>query len=94
MAYITEFSIDDKIRFRTKVVVAEHQDTTEGIWFLTVADSEQQEIKVFALRLTVALGLTSEFVDFAMCDDSLYAPCSMPVYHQCRTEYICVYVNS
>lgn len=59
-AYATKFALADKIRFWTKVVVAEHQDTAEGGWVLTVVDSEQHESKVFARRLIIASGLTSE----------------------------------
>lgn len=59
-AYAAKFGIADKIRLQTKVIVAEHQDTPEGGWILTVTDSEQRETKVFARRLIIASGLTSE----------------------------------
>jgi cation diffusion facilitator CzcD-associated flavoprotein CzcO len=59
-AYAANFKITDLIRFRTNVLVAEHQDTAEGGWMLTVANSKQEETKVFARRLIIATGLTSE----------------------------------
>ncbi|KAK1521175.1 hypothetical protein CABS01_05680 [Colletotrichum abscissum] len=59
-AYADEFGITDKIRSCHKVIVAEHQETSEGGWFLTVANSQNGEIRVFARRLIIATGLTSE----------------------------------
>lgn len=60
-AYATNFGIDSRIRLNTKVVTAEHQDTAEGGWILTIAAGPgATETKVFARRLIVATGLTSE----------------------------------
>lgn len=59
-AYAVSFGINDSIRFNTKVLAAEHQDTASGGWVLTVAGFEKEEIKIFARRLIVATGLTSE----------------------------------
>ncbi|KAG9255629.1 uncharacterized protein F5Z01DRAFT_721474 [Emericellopsis atlantica] len=58
-AYAAKFGIDTLIRANSKVTVAEHQETAEGGWVLTVA-SGQQETTVFARRLIIASGLTSE----------------------------------
>ncbi|KAL2677357.1 hypothetical protein Neosp_011126 [[Neocosmospora] mangrovei] len=59
-AYAAKFGINDLIRVKTKVLVAEHQDTAEGGWVLTVAGSNEEETKVYARRLIIATGLTSE----------------------------------
>lgn len=59
-AYADKFGITDKIRSCHKVIVAEHQETSEGGWFLTVADSKDEKVRVFARRLIIATGLTSE----------------------------------
>ncbi|KAK2792220.1 hypothetical protein FQN51_001879 [Onygenales sp. PD_10] len=59
-AYAANFGLTDLIRLQTKVLVAEHQDTNTGGWILTVAGSKQEEYKVFARRLIIATGLTSE----------------------------------
>lgn len=59
-AYAVKFGIVELIRFQTKVIVAEHQETAEGGWILTVANSKQEESKVFARRLILATGLTSD----------------------------------
>ncbi|KAK3316905.1 hypothetical protein B0H66DRAFT_562381 [Apodospora peruviana] len=60
-AYASEFGIADLIRFDTKVVVAEHQDTDEGGWVLTLANAKRKdEKKVFARKLIIATGLTSD----------------------------------
>ncbi|KAL6359944.1 hypothetical protein LRP88_05640 [Fusarium phalaenopsidis] len=58
-AYAVKFGIIDLIRVKTKVLVAEHQDTAEGGWVLTVAGSKE-ETKVYTRRLIIATGLTSE----------------------------------
>ncbi|KAI1499254.1 hypothetical protein F5X99DRAFT_291353 [Biscogniauxia marginata] len=58
-AYATHFGIAGFIRLGTKVLSAEHQDTAEGGWILTVAAPGHEE-KVFAQRLVIATGLTSE----------------------------------
>ncbi|KAL6354018.1 hypothetical protein LRP88_12649 [Fusarium phalaenopsidis] len=44
-AYAAKFGINDLIRVKTKVLVAEHQDTAEGGWVLTVASSKKEETK-------------------------------------------------
>ncbi|KAM0257016.1 hypothetical protein ACHAQJ_004609 [Trichoderma viride] len=59
-AYVDKFNLGSSIRLRTKVTVAEHQDTPNGGWVLTIVNQEGQESKVFAKRLIVATGLTSE----------------------------------
>ena len=59
-AYTAKFGITDLIRLQTNVLVAEHQDTENGGWVLTVADSKQEVTKVFARRLIIATGLTSD----------------------------------
>ncbi|KAI6784004.1 uncharacterized protein J7T54_004550 [Emericellopsis cladophorae] len=58
-AYAARFGIDTLIRANSKVTAAEHQETAEGGWVLTVSN-DQQETTVFARRLIVASGLTSE----------------------------------
>lgn len=58
-AYADKFGITSRIRLRTKVLTAEHHDTAEGGWTLTVAGPDG-EYKVFARRLIIATGLTSE----------------------------------
>ncbi|KAL2018023.1 hypothetical protein VTK56DRAFT_1339 [Thermocarpiscus australiensis] len=63
-AYAAEFGIAEHIRLRTRVLSAEHQDTAEGGWVLTIAfpdaDDKQQQKRVGARRLVIATGLTSE----------------------------------
>ncbi|KAK3385718.1 hypothetical protein B0H63DRAFT_186939 [Podospora didyma] len=60
-AYAAEFGIADKIRFNTKVVSAEHQDTADGGWILTVANTKHGgTTRIFARRLIIATGLNSE----------------------------------
>lgn len=59
-AYAKKFGIIDKIRSSHKVFVAEHQETAEGGWILTVSNANKEETKVFARRLIVATGMTSE----------------------------------
>ncbi|SPQ27073.1 fee1d58e-21ec-4d75-a55d-3a4d30cd2ab5 [Thermothielavioides terrestris] len=65
-AYVAEFGIADCIRLRTKVLSAEHQDTPEGGWVLTIAASSdangaaQEQKRVKTRRLIVATGLTSD----------------------------------
>ncbi|KAI0593185.1 hypothetical protein F4775DRAFT_608207 [Biscogniauxia sp. FL1348] len=59
-AYASHFGIAGFIRVQTKVLCAEHQDTAEGGWILTVAALGQDEKKVYARRLIIATGLTSE----------------------------------
>jgi cation diffusion facilitator CzcD-associated flavoprotein CzcO len=59
-AYVDKFNLGSSIRLQTKVTVAEHQDTLRGGWILTIVNQEGQESKVFAKRLIVATGLTSQ----------------------------------
>ncbi|KAI2629910.1 FAD/NAD(P)-binding domain-containing protein [Hypoxylon sp. NC1633] len=58
-SYAAHFGIGDLIRLEHKVIVVEHQDTSEGGWFLTAA-TPTGESKIFARRLIIATGLTSE----------------------------------
>ena len=58
-AYAANFGITDCVRLNTKVVAAEHQDTAQGGWILTVIGPGQDETKVFARRLIIATGRTS-----------------------------------
>ncbi|EAQ87700.1 hypothetical protein CHGG_04319 [Chaetomium globosum CBS 148.51] len=57
--YAEKFGIFDKIRFQSAVSVAEHQDTPEGGWILTVQNGAAQS-RIFARKLVMAGGLTSE----------------------------------
>lgn len=59
-AYAAKFGIADKVRPRHKVRTAEHQETAEGGWVLTVANGAGEESRVFARHLVIATGLTSE----------------------------------
>jgi cation diffusion facilitator CzcD-associated flavoprotein CzcO len=59
-AYVEKFNLGSSIRLQTKVTIAEHQDTPKGGWTLTVVNQEGRDSKVFAKRLIVATGLTSE----------------------------------
>ncbi|OTA99896.1 hypothetical protein M426DRAFT_66913 [Hypoxylon sp. CI-4A] len=59
-AYADEFGITDFVRLETKVLTAEHEDTAEGGWTLTVKPLHGAETKVFARRLIIATGLLSE----------------------------------
>ncbi|KAK4952193.1 hypothetical protein LTR10_010115 [Elasticomyces elasticus] len=59
-AYAAKFGIADFVRLQTKVLVAEHRDTAEGGWILTVVNSEQHESKLFTRRLILATGRTSD----------------------------------
>lgn len=57
--YAQNFGIFDKIRFQHKILSAEHQDT--GGWVLTILNGEEgKEFQVFAKKLVVATGLTSQ----------------------------------
>lgn len=59
-AYVDSFGLRRFLRFSTKVISAEHQDdAAEGGWILTV-DGPEKGGKVFARRLIIATGLTSE----------------------------------
>ncbi|KAK4134427.1 FAD/NAD(P)-binding domain-containing protein [Trichocladium antarcticum] len=57
--YAAEFDIIDKIRCQTVVRSAEHQDGADGGWILTVL-SAGTERRIFARKLVMAAGLTSE----------------------------------
>lgn len=57
--YAEKFGILDKIRHQSWVSTAEHQDSSEGGWVLTVKNGGT-EYQVFARRLILATGLTSE----------------------------------
>jgi cation diffusion facilitator CzcD-associated flavoprotein CzcO len=60
-AYAAKFGITELIRFNTKVTVAEHMDTAEGGWKLTVFDSKTKaEATLFTRRLIIATGQTSD----------------------------------
>ncbi|KAI1214739.1 FAD/NAD(P)-binding domain-containing protein [Annulohypoxylon truncatum] len=59
-AYAEEFDIINSVRLETPVLAAEHQDTVEGGWILTVQPPKQAQVKVFARRLIIATGLLSE----------------------------------
>lgn len=59
-AYADKFGIASLIRLESKVVVAEHQDTDDGGWILTVAKPKQDQTMIYTRRLIVASGLTSE----------------------------------
>lgn len=59
-AYAAHFGLNDLIRLSTKVTAAEHQETAQGGWVLTIVDSNQAETKVFARKMIIATGLTSE----------------------------------
>jgi len=56
-AYARHFGIENAIRLNTKVLSAEHQDAEAGGWILTVGSAAT---KIFAQRLIIATGLTSE----------------------------------
>ena len=59
-AYADKFGITDRIRLESKVVVAEHQDVDKGGWILTVAQQGKPESKIYARKLIIASGLTSD----------------------------------
>jgi hypothetical protein len=46
-AYASKFGIDSKIRYRTNVIVAEHQENTEGGWILTIAGPDETEYQIY-----------------------------------------------
>ena len=57
--YAEKFDILDKIRYRSKVLTAEHQDGREGGWILAV-QTDSAETKIRTRKLILATGLTSE----------------------------------
>ncbi|KAJ8121622.1 hypothetical protein O1611_g10054 [Lasiodiplodia mahajangana] len=60
-AYAKESGVSDLIHLNTKVVSAEHQETKDGGWVLTLdAPGPGATKKVFAKQLILATGLTSE----------------------------------
>ncbi|KAL1836772.1 hypothetical protein VTJ49DRAFT_4690 [Mycothermus thermophilus] len=59
--YARQFGILDKIRYRCKVDTAEHKAGPEGGWILTVQEGENQDQRqIYARKLVVATGMTSE----------------------------------
>lgn len=56
--YAREFGIAEHVRLNSKVHSAEHQP--EGGWVIEVQTGDEASTKVFAKRLVVATGLTSE----------------------------------
>lgn len=60
-AYARHFGIDKLIQFNTKVAIAEHQETEDGGWSLTLeTGTEGKTSNVFARRVIVATGLSTE----------------------------------
>lgn len=59
-AYAARFAINSLIRLSSKVLDAEHQESGSGGWILSVSNADETVYKVFARRLIVATGLTSE----------------------------------
>ncbi|KAK3400337.1 FAD/NAD(P)-binding domain-containing protein, partial [Sordaria brevicollis] len=59
-SFAEAFGIKDKIRLRHMVVEAEHLDGQDGGWVLTVECPSGENKKVFAKKLVLATGLTSE----------------------------------
>ncbi|KAI1437290.1 hypothetical protein GGR50DRAFT_94321 [Xylaria sp. CBS 124048] len=59
-AYAKKSGISDMIHLNTKVLSAEHQDTIEGGWILTIEAPSGCTTIVLARRLVFATGLTSE----------------------------------
>ncbi len=57
--YAKMFGILNKIRYRSFVLTAEHQDGVEGGWILTVQSGGTQT-QILARKLVMAAGLTSE----------------------------------
>ncbi|KAK0620523.1 hypothetical protein B0T14DRAFT_432051 [Immersiella caudata] len=57
--YAEKFDILDKIRYRSKVLTAEHQDGSDGGWILTV-QSGSSETRLAARKLIMATGFTSD----------------------------------
>lgn len=62
--YAQHFDVFDKIRFEHSVMSAEHQEDDSGGWVLTVrndaATATAKTVQLFAKRLVVATGLTSQ----------------------------------
>ncbi|KAH6647950.1 hypothetical protein BKA67DRAFT_662692 [Truncatella angustata] len=59
-AYAEHNGIADLVHLNHKVLSAEHQDKDDGGWVLSVVTSDLKERKVFAHRLIIATGLTSD----------------------------------
>lgn len=60
-AYAAKFGITELVRFNSKVKVAEHVDTAEGGWKLTVFNSKTNtENSLYTRHLIVATGQTSD----------------------------------
>ncbi|KAI0435282.1 hypothetical protein F5Y09DRAFT_293530 [Xylaria sp. FL1042] len=59
--YAQEFGISELVRLQTVVLTAEHQDTEEGGWILTVTSSGlDTPVQIYARHLIVATGILSE----------------------------------
>lgn len=58
-AYARHFGIDKLIQFNSKVTVAEHQETQDGGWVLTI-ECGGKTSQIFTRRLIVATGLTTD----------------------------------
>ena len=59
-SYAEAFDIRDKIRLRHAVLEAEHQEGVDGGWVLTVECPGGERKRVFARKMVMATGLTSE----------------------------------
>ncbi|KAH6687186.1 hypothetical protein F5X68DRAFT_8971 [Plectosphaerella plurivora] len=59
-AYASRFGITPLVRLRTKVIIAEHRDSPEGGWLLTVSGPDGIQARIIAKKMIVATGLTSE----------------------------------
>ncbi|KAI0446395.1 hypothetical protein F4803DRAFT_41910 [Xylaria telfairii] len=59
-AYAEHNGVADLVRFNHKVLSAEHRDTYDGGWILTIAAPGKRGKKVVAGRLILATGMTSQ----------------------------------
>ncbi|KAI1750703.1 hypothetical protein F4782DRAFT_508584 [Xylaria castorea] len=59
-AYAEHTGIADLVRFNHKVLSAEHRDTHDGGWVLTIAAPGKGEKKALARHLILATGMTSQ----------------------------------
>ncbi|KAI1261817.1 hypothetical protein F5Y18DRAFT_193436 [Xylariaceae sp. FL1019] len=59
-AYAEENGLTGLVHLRTKVQSAEHQETDEGGWILIVQASGEREKQLYARKLILATGLTSD----------------------------------
>ena len=76
-AYASHFSIDLCIRLKTKVTAAEHQNTENGGWVLSLV-VDNKESQILARRLIVATGLTSEPIVRSFTGQDVFGG---PVFH-------------